>query len=92
MVWMEAVSAGLPVVASDLGGLARRVRQGVDGALVRPGDPVAMARAMEGTMDHYDTLRAGALERDVRSVTTAARQLHVIYEQALDRAGGGHGR
>ena len=34
----EAFAAGLPVVASNLGGMAERVRHEVNGLLFRPGD------------------------------------------------------
>jgi phosphatidylinositol alpha-mannosyltransferase len=40
---VEAMAAGLPVVASDIAGYREVVRAGVDGLLVRPGDPVALA-------------------------------------------------
>jgi glycosyltransferase involved in cell wall biosynthesis len=42
----EAFAAGVPVVASRLGPLAERVRDGVDGLLVPPGDAQAMRRAL----------------------------------------------
>ncbi|MBW8826940.1 MAG: glycosyltransferase family 4 protein [Acidobacteria bacterium] len=47
LVAAEAVLAGCPVIASDVGGLPEVVEAGVDGLLVAPGDPVALAAAIE---------------------------------------------
>lgn len=43
MVAAEAGAYGLPVVASDVGGLREVVEEGVTGFLVRPNDPVALS-------------------------------------------------
>jgi len=43
---LEAMAAALPVVATDVDGIAELVRPGVTGELVPPGDPAAMARAL----------------------------------------------
>jgi glycosyltransferase involved in cell wall biosynthesis len=44
---MEAMAAGVPVVASRLSGIPELVRDGVSGLLVPERDPVALAAAME---------------------------------------------
>lgn len=46
MVALEALALGRPVVASAVGGLPEVVEDGVDGALVPPEDPDALARAI----------------------------------------------
>ena len=43
---MEAMAAGLPVVATQVGGVASVVEDGVTGTLVRAGDPRIMAAAL----------------------------------------------
>ena len=43
---VEAMAAGRPVVASAVGGITELVRDGVDGLLVEPGDPTALAAAV----------------------------------------------
>jgi phosphatidylinositol alpha-mannosyltransferase len=46
MVLTEAFAAGTPVVASDIAGYRDVVTDGVDGVLVPPGDPQALAEAL----------------------------------------------
>ena len=43
---LQASSAGVPIVASDVGGIPEAVRDGVNGLLVPPGDPSALGKAM----------------------------------------------
>jgi glycosyltransferase involved in cell wall biosynthesis len=43
---LEAMAAGLPVVASGVGGVLEVVRQGETGLIVPPGDPAALASAV----------------------------------------------
>jgi glycosyltransferase involved in cell wall biosynthesis len=47
VVLMEAMAAGLPVVASRLSGIPELVTDGVSGLLVPPGDPTALADALQ---------------------------------------------
>ena len=45
-VLVEAMAAGLPVVASDIAGYREVVRSGIEGLLVPPGDPPRLAEAV----------------------------------------------
>lgn len=47
----EALAAGLPVVASDRGGITSAVKDGATGLLVRPGDGNALTRAVERLLE-----------------------------------------
>ena len=55
---LEAMAAGLPVVATDVGALAELVRDGVTGALVPARDPEALAGAVTGLLADSDRARA----------------------------------
>jgi glycosyltransferase involved in cell wall biosynthesis len=48
---IEAMSSGLPVVASDLSGIPELVEHGVTGLLAPPGDPAALAAALRALHD-----------------------------------------
>jgi len=45
-VVLEAMAAGLPIAATDAGGVPEILEDGVTGLLVQPGDPQAMAEAI----------------------------------------------
>jgi glycosyltransferase involved in cell wall biosynthesis len=70
MVLTEALARGLPVVASDVGGVREAVGRSADGLLpgllVPPGDPAALADALRRWLTDADLragLRAVALDR-----------------------------
>lgn len=60
-VAVEAMAAGIPVVASDVGGLKELIVDGVTGVKVRPEDPQALADAISGILG--DEKRAMELVR-----------------------------
>jgi glycosyltransferase involved in cell wall biosynthesis len=66
MVALEAFTRGRPVVASRVGGLAESVEDGVDGYLVEPEDPIALAAALArlpfGPPRGVATLRHSSIE------------------------------
>lgn len=57
VVLLEAMSFGKPVVASMAGGITDIVRPGENGLLVPPGDPAALASAIEGMARYPRGLR-----------------------------------
>ena len=81
IVLVEAMAAGLPVVASDMPGYDEVVTDGVEGLLVPPRDPAALAAAVGTILD--DPGPGGA----VRGGGPRARR-HVRLERAGRQARG----
>jgi len=57
VVLLEAMAAGVPVVASDLTGYRAVARSGVDALLVPPGDAAALAEALGRVLTDADLAR-----------------------------------
>ena len=63
MVVLEAMAAGVPVVASRVPGVPEAIRHGQDGILTEPNDPAGLAQAIADVIDgryNWATLRASA--------------------------------
>ena len=91
MVLLEAMSAGLPVVASAVEGIPEAVRDGREGLLVPPNDPgqlaAAIGRVAGGQID-WHALRAACLRRHAErfSQSRMAADVAAVYRRVL--AGG----
>lgn len=62
---LEAQAAGRAVVASSVGGIPEQIASGIDGVLVPPDDPDALANAVGGLLD--DPVRAAEMGAAARS-------------------------
>jgi phosphatidylinositol alpha-mannosyltransferase len=58
IVLVEAMAAGLPIVASDIDGYREVVRHGREALLVPKGDPAALAGAVQRLFERPDEARA----------------------------------
>jgi len=82
---IEAMAAGLPVVATRVGGTADLVRHGVNGLLVAPRDPAALAAAISQIL--ADPAAAARMSAAARRTAAAyawpdlARQVLEVYRQ-----------
>jgi glycogen(starch) synthase len=83
------MSVGVPVVASDVAGLTPLVRDGVNGRVVRPGDPVGLAAALCAVVADpaaWESLASGAHRTiaDGWSWDHAAVAVAGAYDAVLD--------
>jgi glycosyltransferase involved in cell wall biosynthesis len=82
---LEAQMAGLPVIVSDVGSLPVTVRAGVDGAVVPPDDPEALAAAIVDSLERPELARERAQRaaRRVRLEFTSDRMVDQMLAMTL---------
>jgi L-malate glycosyltransferase len=88
-VVLESMAAGAPVVATRVGGTPEAISDGVNGLLVPPGDPRAMASAMASLLrDQSRARRLGdAARQSIHERFSMERMVSVtaqLYEALLD--------
>jgi len=92
IVLVEAMAAGLPVVASAIPGFDEVIRDGVDGLLVPPGDLEALTRALGRVLDEPELAerlrRAGRERARAFSWEVVLPRLEAAYRRAGGRQGG----
>ncbi len=90
MVVLEAMSAATPVIASCVEGVPEVVRDGVDGLLVEPNDPLALADAISDfASDEADWESCSFLARERHnsgfSDIAMAEGVAAVYRDILDQ-------
>ncbi len=93
MVALEAMACGTPVVASQVGGLAFLVQDGVNGYVVPGGDPVALSERLSQLISSPELRRqlgqqAAAYALDYSWENITARILELYQEMVSVPAGG----
>lgn len=90
MVIQEAFALGRPLLVSDIGGMAEKVVDGVDGLQVAAGNRVAWARALlraAGEPGLWDRLRAG-IRSPAGHAETARRHVDMLATRTPAGTGG----
>ena len=102
-VLIEAAACGVPIVTTSVSGIPELVEHGVSGLLVPPGDPLALANALEGLLQSVvlrEGLRVNARARVVetfdvrRNAVAVGHELRAVMTagprvQAASRVGAG---
>jgi glycosyltransferase involved in cell wall biosynthesis len=82
LVIYSALVAGIPVVASNLGGMAEIVGHGENGLLFEPGDPEDLARQLRRLIEEPGLLeKLGENAGNVRSVEDSVDEMLDLYER-----------
>lgn len=88
---IEAMHAGLPIITTRVGGIPELVRDGREGLLIPPSDPVAIGSSLvtlARDSELRDRLGRGAIQRARKdfSISAMTRQMEELYTEYLDRA------
>ncbi len=87
IVLVEAMAAGLPIVATDIPGYREVVHDGAEGILVPPRDPEAVAQAIGRILDDPASAEAFGVAGRTRASDYAwesvARQVESVYADAV---------
>ncbi|WTW99626.1 glycosyltransferase family 4 protein [Streptomycetaceae bacterium NBC_01309] len=97
LVVLEAMAAGVPVIASAVGAVPEQLDGGRAGILVPPGDVCALAEALDGLLaDGCERARLGRSGhrrlRELGSADEVTREVEAAYRAVVGAAGGSPGR
>jgi D-inositol-3-phosphate glycosyltransferase len=93
MVALEALACGTPVVASQVGGLAFLIEDGVTGYVVPDDDPVALSERLSSIMDQGELRRQmsanGVKHANKYAWEKVAAKMLALYQEVLAMYEGG---
>ncbi|UCD15410.1 MAG: glycosyltransferase [Candidatus Omnitrophota bacterium] len=87
MVILEAFASGLPIIATKVGGISEIIKEGVNGFLVKPRDPEAIAERVIYLLqdDHLKNkiIQENIRESNLYSWNKVTQELEAIYSQII---------
>lgn len=84
-VYLEAMAAGLPIIAANTGGVSDAVQSNVNGIFVEPNDPTEIATAIESLLGNpekhhlYGQAGRALAEREFLASVRSGRAKHFIH-------------
>lgn len=86
---LEAMSSGLPVIASDVGGIPEIIENEIDGLLIEPGNSEILAKTILFLLENESVMKKlskKAHEKIARELTSEimSKKTEKIYEKILD--------
>jgi len=89
LVLLEAMQAGIPIVASAVGGIPEVIRNGKEGLLIPPEDVIELTSACSSILEnHYlaqSLVREGQNRWPIFSIDSMIRETELVYTRLLDR-------
>jgi glycosyltransferase involved in cell wall biosynthesis len=87
VVLLESMAARTPVVASSIAGYRNVVADEVTGLLVPPGEPLALAKALDRILTDHDLaahlVDNGSMKADAMSMDELARRYTQLYRKIV---------
>ena len=80
VVGVQALAAGLAIVASDVGGFSEIVQQGINGYLFEPEDEFGMAQAIAGYLDDPSLLKEAKCASRERAARFDLKEIGEAYQ------------
>lgn len=83
---LEALLAKIPVVASNLGGMAELIQDRVTGLLFEAGNPEDLSQKMVSLIDNPQLVRKlSETPRQVKTIEKNAKELNEVYDSLLEK-------
>jgi glycosyltransferase involved in cell wall biosynthesis len=87
LVIQEALASRRPIICSDIGGMAEKVRDGIDGCHFRAGDPRALAELLASLSRAPERLQAmQATIGRPPSIAETTSQIIGVYQAAFNHS------